>query len=210
MSYANLCSSKPLPPTCSRSLAARRSIFKSCSKRWSSRQQHYVGPIKLESSDRLARTQPITFRLARASLQAPNTMNILGLYHLLPDAAALSAEFFWKANPFIFRMFLLIRSTHYMKPQDWLAIAQASGCRCYEREVRLVFSSCNALPCGRTPIRRSNSQRRLPTRRSSRLKTCDYSTRCRPVLQSWQSHWKTYGQRKTGWCKRKSSRYSVN
>ena len=28
-----------------------------------------------------------------------------------------SAGFCWKANPFIFRMFLLIRSTHYVKPQ---------------------------------------------------------------------------------------------
>src|SRR5262245_18328551 len=111
-------------------------------------------------------------------------MSILGLYHLLQVAAAWSAGSYGQENPFKLRMFLLIRSIRYMKPQDLLAIAQASGFRCYEREVPSVFSCCDALPSGRSPTMRSNLLRLLPTRQSSRLKTCDCSTRCRPVLRN--------------------------
>ena len=42
MNYANRCSSRPPPPTCSRSLAARRSICRPCSTRWSSQRPSFV------------------------------------------------------------------------------------------------------------------------------------------------------------------------
>ena len=45
------------------------------------------------------------------------------------------------------------------------AIAQASGYRFYAREVQLVCSFCIALSYGRSPTKRLNLRRRLPTRR---------------------------------------------
>ena len=80
-------------------------------------------------------------------------------------------------------MSLVISTTHYVKPKNWPAIAQASGCRFYEREVQLVYSSCNALPYGRSPAKRSNLQRRLPRRRSSPSRTRGCSISCASRLQ---------------------------
>jgi GAF domain len=57
---ANRCSSRPPPPTCSRSSVARRSIFKRCSTRWSSRRHGCARRIQLSSVDRKA--QPIILR----------------------------------------------------------------------------------------------------------------------------------------------------
>ena len=49
-SCANRCSNRPLPPTCSRLSAARRSICRLCSIRWSSRRRGCVKPIRHLSS----------------------------------------------------------------------------------------------------------------------------------------------------------------
>ena len=177
---ANPSNSRPPPPTCSRSLAARPSIFKLCSIRWSSRRRCYVRPIRLEYSDRAGRTRAEYVQARTREPSTPNTMNIIGHSHLLRDAAAWSAEFYWKANPFIFRMFFLIRSTHWVKPQDGAAIAQASGYPSTRGKSNWSAPSDIALSYGRSPTKRLSLRRRLPTRRSSRSRTCGCSTGAGP------------------------------
>ena len=119
MSCANRCSSRPLPPTCSRSSAARPSISGPCSTRWSSRRP--------DCARRTSATSPGPRATAASGSQGCYGMSPKLIEEVQRPSAqgrprhVRSAAPCWSAARSISTMCRTIRNTSWSKPQAWRA-----------------------------------------------------------------------------------------
>ena len=123
-SCANRCSSRPPPPTCSRSSAARPSICRRCSIRWSSWPRGFARRIGRHHSRRDGRSF-----LSRRQLWLP-----AGIRRVHAGSIAAAGRGSspggprWRANPFIFPMCWPIPSTPAARRTKLAATARCSAC----------------------------------------------------------------------------------
>ena len=90
--------------------------------RWSSRRQFYARPIRHKSSDRPVRMRDYS---AASYRQTAEYNDHVTKQTFAPGHGGVVGRVRWKANSFKFPMFLLIRNTHTVKPQDLATIAQS-------------------------------------------------------------------------------------
>ena len=127
------CSSRPPPPTCSRSSAARPSTCKPVLKRWSNRPRGFAKPIRRRSPG----------KKRRCSICAEAYGYCAGIHRIRqghPDRAEDAGQRrdgpCWKARSSILPTCWPTRTTPGQRHRDWAAIAPCSAFRCCARAFR--------------------------------------------------------------------------
>ena len=131
-SCANLSSSRPRPPMCSRSSAGRLSICRQCCKPSLNRLPGSAMPTKqtllVKKMGPSTAPRPTGFLL--------NSRSMSKIFRSKPSEAHRSGVHYLKAGWFISLTFWLIPNTHTLKARDWAITARFSPSRCYARAFR--------------------------------------------------------------------------
>ena len=155
-----LTSRRPLP-MCSRSSAARPSICRPCSIRWSNRRLACAAQNGRRSD--LRRTASTITPQATAFY--PNTRNACSVNRSSRGKGRSSAESSSSAIPFISSTRNPIPTPRWQTDPGRETYTRCSAYRCSAKERPSEFCFCNVASCNRFPTRRSPSLKRLPTRR---------------------------------------------
>ena len=130
-SCASRCSSRPPPPTCLRSSAARPSTCRSCWTRWSSRPRGSARQTERRSGSREGR-----YHLRASCGFAETRAHDAAIPSIRPELVDGRSQYLRKAKPFMSSM---RRPTRNGSPEEeWQAFARFSECPSCEKEFRSV------------------------------------------------------------------------
>src|SRR5262249_5254555 len=133
-SCANRCSSRPPPPTCSRSSAARRSILSRCFRHWSNQLPDFVRLTRQSSVGRKRNsTKP-----SQATGSRPTFMNSCNITRSRWVQERSPGERLLKGEPFMFPMYLLSQTTKCPRPSASADIVRCWVSRCCGKDRQLA------------------------------------------------------------------------
>ena len=163
-SAGNRCSSRPPPPTCSRSSAARPSICRRCSIRWSSRRPGFARRIRRSSSDARASLSTVAasygFSAEQQRVHERRTRST-------PERGTLSARAVLEGKTVHIPDVLADPEYTLSRIAEQVGIRTMLGVPLMREGTadRRASHLTRAEPCGRSPTSRSSWSRPSPTRR---------------------------------------------